>query len=351
MTAAPIEASRARLLAQHATPGRAASFAMHVVLGAALLALPRVTAPHEPQVVRIEVVPPPVVEPPPPPEPKRRARTPQPPVKPRPQAPADAEPLLPLPLAARAPKLSAASAVAAKVADADDNAPFMAAPAERADDLRAATAKEAPLAAAQEDAPWIGASAERADQLPGPAPQVAPRELSAAKAAPEEVQFASTETPPDEAKKRAEDEARRQAALNAPKADRGDAPIAAGSALPPPAGGGASGGGGAPAAGGGVRAAIRGITVDGLGEPVGCANPDDVRLSEDERAACNRRRWAGARGAPELGAVGGRNQRIFDAAAARKNPPTGAKPVAACARAGAQGALDCLPAPDAPKLK
>ncbi|MBU6373488.1 MAG: hypothetical protein KJS97_12245 [Alphaproteobacteria bacterium] len=382
MTAAPLPGSRASVLADHATPGRVASFALHVVFAAALLAIPRPNAPPEPPVVRVDVIPPPAVTPPPPPPPKARtsprARQPIPPAtrapKPTPPTPDDAEPLPRPTTAPRAEPLAAARTAAAPIAEANQDAPFLAAQAERAESLRPATTAAPALSSMAADTPWIGGAAERTDALAPASTNVIPRDLASARAAPDQLQFApdpSTATAPaqtpgqsdtEDARKRAEDAARKRAGLNEPKSDRGDTPVATGGA-PAMAGGpagGASGGpagaagGGAPATsgGGGVRAAIRGISIDGLNENVGCDNPDDVRLSDAERAECNRKRWAGARGAPQLGAVKARDQRVFDAAAARKTPPTGEKGVAACRASGAAGALDCLPDADpSPKPK
>lgn len=359
--AAPLPGSRASVLAEHATPGRMASFALHLAFLATLLVLPRPHAPPEPPVVRLDIVPPPDVAPPPPPPPEPRAKArPRPPVPaqarppapaPTPPAPEEAEPLPRPTTAPRAEPLAAARAAAAPIADAAQDAPFLAAQAERAEALRPATTAAPSLSSVAADTPWIGGAAERTEQIAPATPNVAARDLASAKAAPDQLQFApEPSTTPDDARKRAEDEARKRAGLTEPKADRGDAPLATGGQMAGgPASGGSSGGpassgGGAPpAGGGGVRAAIRGISIDGLNEKVGCDNPDDARLSEDERAACNRRRWAGARGAAELGAVKARDQRVFDAAAARKTPPTAQKGVGACRATGAAGAGDCLP--------
>jgi hypothetical protein len=340
MTAAPILAPRAASSDWRMTPGRTASLVAHVAIGAALLALPGPQAPQNgPPVIVVDIAPPlPIPLPPPPPPPKRTKAEPRPPaaatsappppvLRNEPEAEA-----IPNPVSApRAEKLAPAKAAPAAVAEARaDDAPFVAAQADRADALRAATAATPSLNQARDDAPWIGAAADRIEPAPGPASAAPARNLEM-KAAPDQVQFAGAEDETPEDQKRREDEARRRAGLSAPTSPNGDAPLSTGgravTTIAPT--GGASGGGGTagPRAGGGLGAAIRGLSVDGLNESYGCANPDDPRLSDEERAACNRKRWAGARGAPELGPVAPRKARTFDAAAAAKSPATGRRPV------------------------
>ena len=353
--AAPFSGLQASALAGQATPGRTASVLAHLAIGAALLAAPGVKPPEKPpKFVLVDVAPPPLpIQPPPPPEPRATKPQPRPALPPptpapeRVEQPAFAAP----PMAPRAAPLAAASAIAAPTPQAQD-APFLADVGARAEALAPAPTTAPALSAVEENSAFVGASSERIDTLN---PQTAPvptRDLTAARAAPEAMEF-SSEAPPAEtagldadAQKRAEEEARRLASMKAPAATSGDAPIQAGGSRAGAAASvvtGGARGGGAPTSGG--SAAIRGIMVDGLNESFGCDNPDDVRLSEEERAACNRRRWAGARSAAPLGAVRPRDGQAFDAALARKTPPPAGQAVTTCKGAGAAGATDCLPDP------
>jgi len=329
----------------------------HLAIGAALLAAPGVERPPKPPpFVLVEVTPPPLPIPQPTvrPEPPPAKPIPKPTRRPIPPVEADApdEPAFAAPPPApRAAPLKAAPAVAAPTPQTLQDAPFLADVGERAETLAPARTVAPALSSVEENSAFVGASSERMDALQPQTAVTTPRELAAALAAPEALAF-SSEAPPAptpgldaDAKKRAEDEARRKAALKAPQAAARDAPIAVGGSTAPTgafAGGGPQSGARGGGASGG-SAAIRGIVVDGLNEKVGCDNPDDVRLSDEERAACNRQRWAGAKDAARLGAVRPRDATTFNTELARKTPPKTGTPVAACKSAGAAGALDCLP--------